>query len=349
MNRIASAFGKALIAAVSTIVSLLVGEFIVRAIDVPPRPLAPLAIPSYRLSDDPILGFEFRPGYTPEDRPFDWSHAGYAINSDGFRDHEYAIPKPQDTYRIAVIGDSTTAGNGVPDVDRTYTKILERMLNADTTGPTHYEVVNMGVGGYQPMQAVETLKTKGLKYAPDMVILTLCTNDYTLHADGMVYEMLSKLNASTRSRPGPDLRPLLRNSRLAFIVYHRMHTTLTAYDRWYEDNVLEGRSPVRAGLELLSELQSANGFAALVLILPEFLYPFDEYRFGHIHDRMHEDARGISGFDMVDLRDPFRDVSNDAGAFSFDGLHLNEYGHQIMAAIVYPLVRAKLSDNAVAP
>ena len=45
--------------------------------------------------------------------------------------------RPEETYNNYHSGGFTTAGNGVPDLDKTYTKQLEQLLNTHkTTGHT---------------------------------------------------------------------------------------------------------------------------------------------------------------------------------------------------------------------
>jgi hypothetical protein len=66
-------------------------------------------------------------------------------------------------HRILVLGDSYTFGEGVSD-DETYASALGRLL-ANT------EVVNLGVHGYGHDQMLEYLRTEGVKYHPDVVIL----------------------------------------------------------------------------------------------------------------------------------------------------------------------------------
>ena len=50
-----------------TLVSLAIGlagaELGVRLLDIRPRPMEPLPVLMYRLSDNPILQYEFHPGY----------------------------------------------------------------------------------------------------------------------------------------------------------------------------------------------------------------------------------------------------------------------------------------------
>lgn len=92
------------------------------------------------ISENPVISYEYRPGRTPGDRPFDESHRGFAMNSVGFRDSAYVETKPAETHRTIVVGDSTTAGNGVPNPDNIYTKQLEKLLNMHNTTGIHYMV-----------------------------------------------------------------------------------------------------------------------------------------------------------------------------------------------------------------
>ena len=122
------------------------------------------------------------------------------------------------------MGDSTTAGNGVPDLDKTYTKQLEKLLNTHNTTGIHYEVLNMGVGGYHTMQEIETLRVKGLKYNPDLVLVTFCVNDFDLHSDGGLYrKLLEQTRLSTRNTETELYSRLLKLSRLAFLIHHRLN------------------------------------------------------------------------------------------------------------------------------
>lgn len=86
------------------------------------------------------------------------------INSKGLRDREYNYNKPDGIKRIVVLGDSTTWGIGVEDEER-FTEVLEDSLLKDV------QVINMGVSGYGNDQELLTLKSEGVKYDPDLVIV----------------------------------------------------------------------------------------------------------------------------------------------------------------------------------
>jgi len=92
------------------------------------------------------------------------------INSDGFRDRDFSTDKPYGTFRIVMLGDSFTYGLDV-NLNETFAKVLESKLNADKATTTRYEVLDMGVAGYDTRDELAFFKYKGLKYNPDMVIV----------------------------------------------------------------------------------------------------------------------------------------------------------------------------------
>jgi lysophospholipase L1-like esterase len=92
-----------------------------------------------------------------------------SINRYGYRDRELA-PKDPERYRIGVIGDSFTWGQGVEASER-FTNLLERVL-----GP-RYEVLNLGIPGHDMPQHLEVLD-QVLTIQPDFVLLQLFINDF---------------------------------------------------------------------------------------------------------------------------------------------------------------------------
>jgi lysophospholipase L1-like esterase len=92
-----------------------------------------------------------------------------ATNSLGFRDRE-PPPKDPNRYRIAVIGDSFTWGQGIEANER-FTNLIEVSL-----GP-RYEVLNFGMPGHDMPEHLEVLD-RVLPLQPDFVLLQLFINDF---------------------------------------------------------------------------------------------------------------------------------------------------------------------------
>lgn len=100
------------------------------------------------------------------------------LNGDGFRDRDYAKPKPPGVHRVVGIGDSFMFGWGVP-TGKDYLSLLEERL-ASQAPAERWEVLNMAVPGYNTAMEVETLKARGLAYGPDVVVVGFCWNDIDL-------------------------------------------------------------------------------------------------------------------------------------------------------------------------
>jgi lysophospholipase L1-like esterase len=94
--------------------------------------------------------------------------------------HEYMVPKPAGVFRIVALGDSFTFGLHVNTEDA-WPNYLERYLNTQckNSGNVSFEVVNMGVPGYDLLYEVERFRLRGVTYEPDMVLWMLIDNDFT--------------------------------------------------------------------------------------------------------------------------------------------------------------------------
>jgi lysophospholipase L1-like esterase len=99
-------------------------------------------------------------------------------NSFGFREREFAIPKPENVFRIMVLGDSLTWGAGLA-VEERYTNRLEKYLNERLKGkfPKRIEVLNFGIPGGPTIAERDILRTFIDLVNPDLVIVGFCLND----------------------------------------------------------------------------------------------------------------------------------------------------------------------------
>lgn len=120
-----------------------------------------------------ILRFEFRRAWSSGNaRDFIARRGGgppISINSLGFRDREVP-PKGPGRYRITVVGDSFTFGQGI-EADERFSNLLERFLGA------RYEVLNFGKPGNNMPEHLDVL-AQALTGSPDFVLLQLYINDF---------------------------------------------------------------------------------------------------------------------------------------------------------------------------
>lgn len=121
---------------------------------------------------DEVLGWRFRPGAVEIMSGFTF-RAEYRINSKGLRDAEYDYPKPPETSRILVLGDSFAEGYRIA-AEESFGERLESALNGQGR---RTEVINAGVRGLSTDQEYLFLKDEGLKYAPDLVLIAFVAGD----------------------------------------------------------------------------------------------------------------------------------------------------------------------------
>ncbi len=113
---------------------------------------------------DPLLGYRLRPNSL--------GHFQGGIparsNSQGHRDDEVSIEKPEGVFRILILGDSFTVGANVRQ-EEAYPQLLEEILKQECS--PHIEVVNTAVGGWKPFQYAQYYEHYGRHYEPDLVLV----------------------------------------------------------------------------------------------------------------------------------------------------------------------------------
>ncbi|MCX8063796.1 MAG: hypothetical protein N3G21_01325 [Candidatus Hydrogenedentes bacterium] len=95
------------------------------------------------------------------------------INSIGLRNREVNIPKPENIFRIIVIGDSYTYGWGIEE-EQSWVRLIESMLSVPRK---KVEVINMGKPGANLNDYLEIARIGIPILEPDLVILALLQGD----------------------------------------------------------------------------------------------------------------------------------------------------------------------------
>lgn len=127
--------------------------------------------------------YQFKPNTIIKDFPL-WlkKSINNTINADGLNERfDYSIIKNRGVFRIITLGDSFTFGAFVNTPDN-YSEQLEDLLNKNLSckNINKFEVINLGVGGYDIEYAVERYRIKGQKYNPDLVLWFLKDDDFQI-------------------------------------------------------------------------------------------------------------------------------------------------------------------------
>jgi lysophospholipase L1-like esterase len=329
--------------ALGLLVTLAVGEVAARLLGAPE--VAVVRRGRFQLSANPRLLFEPVPGLSFEGDPRYFHEYEGTGNRLGYRDRDHPQAKPPGTVRIAVLGDSIAAGHRIPRTEEAFPALLETLLRQ---AGQPVEVLNFGVTGYNTAQEVETLRSRALAFAPDLVLLAYCHNDRRPPDP----RILAALRESQGDRP---VVPLAEAGRLlvASALYRSLRYGL--FDRPEPaahppaaDEVAIGPQPgdtVEPSLAELAEISRRHGFPVLVAVFPFLPKLYDR---GHAreHAWLAETTRK-HGFHHLDLRPAFRDCRGGAGrggkTLGFDRYHPTPAGHrcaaEAMAAAVLPLLK----------
>ncbi len=100
------------------------------------------------------------------------------INSHGFRGPDFSSIKPENTYRVFVIGGSTTFGTGATSDTTTIPGFLQEKFDNDQF-PKKIEVINAGISGLFSGTEVGLIKQQILNFNPDILIIYDGWNDIT--------------------------------------------------------------------------------------------------------------------------------------------------------------------------
>ncbi len=196
----------------------------------------------------PIYGFFHRPGARGWVRTDEFT-SYVQINSRGLRDREVAIPKPAQTFRLLVLGDSIVEGSQVA-LDQTLPKQLEQLLGGGPGRPL--EAINAGNAGFGTAQELLFLQHDGPAYGPDVVVLVFYVDNdaanngigvaqkrglstagrpfFVLDSDG---NLLQVPVASMPPEPLGQLKDVLRNSSLLYDVGENLLTARAAAKQYH--------------------------------------------------------------------------------------------------------------------
>ena len=242
-------------------------------------------------------------------------------NSLGFRsDREYSQAKKENVTRILVIGDSITLGWGV-DYNQTYSRLLENLLNKGSKDK-QYEVINTGVGNYNSVNELETLK-KYIYLKPDIIIEGFYIND------------IEKVKYPTKLSYF-----FMKNSYFyAFIedkiinaTFGKSYSYKEYYNDLYKDEYLRER--LRKAVRELDAIGKEHNIPVVFMNIPEF-HQFKDYPFPQVNSFLENDVLVQTSVYYVDLLPYFINETPEKLWVSPEDPHPNAEGHKIIARSLY--------------
>lgn len=351
--------------------TLLVAELGLRLLYPIPYPLER----NMRFAPDPHTGYRIQPhslGHFQDGIPA-------RGNAQGHRDDPVPLARRAGVPRLLVLGDSFTVGANVAE-RAAYPQVLERRLE-EALG-SEVEVVNSGVGGWDPFEYAQYFEHEGRAFRPDAVLIGFFVGNDTFSPPDMRARQQTavlgrRLSPRAAAAPGAALKVALKeHSHLWRLLtapglvnqptrFHRQHcddlsaqylaiqrSRLPVHLRQRSAEQEQALARSIGQIARIVALATRDGIPVLVALLP------DENQLNPALQRrlLSEDA--LARYDFAQpqavLRERFAALGTTVidllPAFSADGrclymndTHWTEQGHALAAAELLPVVAPVLA------
>ena len=258
-----------------------------------------------------------------------WQGVLHVYNKDKMR---WASPLPakrQDHYRVMVVGDSLTYGQGLAETWR-FSNLLEQWLSE------HYriEFINLGRGGFNSEDILRVVREYLPALQPDLVLYAVCLNDFLPSRRGQYEDH----KAYSLPLPNSVTDYLLRHTRVAAFLSETYDGALRRlrlrYD-FFQDILADFKGYQRRFAQDVIEMNRAIRARGLP---PMFALVVDQYPtyggLGHRIARVAELALTEAGASVIDTENYYRRYNNQAMAISRWEGHPNEVANYIWAYMI---------------
>jgi lysophospholipase L1-like esterase len=298
----------------------------------------------YKRSDMPGLVYEPRPGSSIE-----MEYGTASFNAAGLRDTREHPETPGERVRVVVLGDSLVWGEFVA-LEDTLPRRLEEAL-----GPDRYEVLNLGVTGYDTAQEALWYERTGRRFRPAVVVVVYCLNDMLIMSGP--YELYAS-DGERRRKEAQDreldrLAPVRRetiddvNDRdeaaatFKLLARARSFWRRVAFERRYVDEITVAAADrarvaaTRRAMRRLGRAIAADGARGLLVISP-VLDSWERYHWAGVHRTVAAAGRE-AGLEVLDPLGGWR--RDDPARLRFDRLHYSPRGLRRLARAIADAIR----------
>lgn len=283
------------------------------------------------------------------------------INSFGFRGPEITIEKPEDTFRIIMIGGSTLFGHGASSDKNTIPgQIQEKFENE---GYANVEVINAGINSLYSFTETYHVKNSLLKFQPDIII------NYGGWNDADFLEEDPKIKSENDEKTEQKFRfrdyPFYRTPFMIFTIFFSEQYKEEAFDKIYNERLNPPEKVVPLWKDRwidVCSVTSQNEISTIITVQPMIHTgnkPLTEYEKVFFTNTQH-DKNVIKNFDgfvesfpelnnvcagTIDLRSVFDNVEKPV---YWDKGHMTDLGNKIVAEKLYeeiiPIINSKINS-----
>ena len=294
------------------------------------------------------------------------------INNFGMRGPDITQDKPNDTYRIFIIGGSTVYGSGSTSDKTTIPGFLQEKI--DNSGiDQKVQVINAGIMGSTSIEEVHRIKNDLINFDPDMIIVYHGNNDagvsWEIYSDHTNFKILPEKKILTFFQIYlPEYKTPL--NAVAFIERIKAgisgdnnsfsHQPVGRETFYISEHMLERASLWHNRIKDACEFGNENGFKTMVILQPMLgtgNKPLAEFEHSYylaaggeknteIYDMLSNGLLGLENY-CYKVED-FRNVFDNVPEFVyFDIAHLADYGNEVVSQRIFEIIKPTILDTEV--
>ena len=242
-----------------------------------------------------------------------FKNARLRTNRWGMRDQDYALTKPEGTFRVAVLGASYVMGAGVEN-EETFESLIEQKLNTSlgVSDTLQYELLNFSVGGYGLIQQVTVSHEQVFDFEPDAILYIAQPGEVRRTIERFLPAIMQNHTIRT-----PELKEILARSGITDGMKRA-----EARDRLYglDEELVEW------GYNEIAELAHQNDAELFIAYLPNTAREFEDGEIAYLNSLVHK-----MGYRTVSLEGVYGSHSLEKLQIAPWDLHPNPMGHQLIA------------------
>ena len=294
------------------------------------------------------------------------------INNFGMRGPDITQDKPNDTYRIFIIGGSTVYGSGSTSDKTTIPGFLQEKI--DNSGiDQKVQVINAGIMGSTSIEEVHRIKNDLVNFDPDMIIIYDGVNDagisWERYSDHANWEVKPEKKILTFFQIYlPEYKTPL--NAVAFIERIKVgisgdnnlfpHQPVGRETFYISEHMLERASLWHNRIKDACEFGNENGFKTMVIFQPmlgtgnkplaEFEHSYYLAVGGEKNTEVYDIlSNGLLGLENYCYKvEDFRNVFDNVPEFVyFDIAHLADYGNEVVSQRIFEIIKPTILDTEV--
>ena len=297
------------------------------------------------------------------------------INNFGMRGPDITQDKPNDTFRIFIIGGSTVYGSGSTSDKTTIPGFLQEKI--DNSGiDQKVQVINAGIMGSTSIEEVHRIKNDLINFEPDMIIIYDGVNEagsswerYSGHADWEVKPEKKILTFFQTYLPEykTPLNAVYFIERIKAEISGNnaevkgasfLHLPVGRETFYMSEHMLERASLWHNRIKDACEFGNENGFKTMVILQPMLgtgNKPLAEFEHSYylaaggeknteIYDMLSNGLLGLENY-CYKVED-FRNVFDNVPEFVyFDLAHLADYGNEVVSQRMFEIIMPTILDT----